>query len=761
MLIPTRPGPGTSTNIVRAQRDEFGRSSVSLRSWGFAVFIALACAGCAHSNLVGTLLANQRPVVAFSRTPALSQETSSYSCEISWTGSDVDGRVVSFRYAIDPLSSASAETLWTSTTANRGTFRFTADSIVAGGGRRFHTFVIQAVDDGGAKSAPEHVSFDATTIAPSIQLSSPRPSRLLTAQLTSSFRARWEAQDPDGVTSRSPAHILYRVFGPSSAPSYDAIRADPETLTAFAPSFAGWDSLPGTATSVALRDLTPGESYILAVVAIDEAGAWSPTFSLDMNVLQFFVDATPGGGPKVTLSNASFTYAFAAGGIQNDPDSWPAVDFAAGVPMVLGWSARADAGTFIRGMRWAVDIASLTDETPRDDERTDINRWSRWTTGPSILIEGLDPKPGTSSSRHLVYVEVEDDIGQLSMVGVRATVVRPVFDRPLLVVDDTFFRLDRLDATGCTAPPSLAWPTAAELDTFLFAVGGVPWRCYAPGTLSPRGLLAGYEFDTLGTHTLRVVDFNLSFLGRYRNIIWMVDGSSASSNDGVFNTTAQPMPMFRYLAQPGVFNPLATWIQQGGRLWLLGGGASYGSLRDFDVPGTPSNRFSNSEGELTQGRFMFDHAHWRSETETFFSRRAQRSERALADGPGEPDYSLLPPLLQEKTAATDPLPPLRTASNFYSNSHYAEYLVAPNAILEAPREDPEGPLSAALDTLYETQGGLSGTGHPVMTSYHGSDNGGIVFSGFPLWYFQRSQSIQLVDFVLQRMWGLTRREVPR
>lgn len=730
-------------------------------SYGLVAGSVILLFGCGRSSLHGTPLANQRPTVEFSRTPALSQDQSSYACEISWTGSDIDGRVVAFRYAIDPPTASSADTQWTATSDNRGTFRFAADSVIAGQGRRFHTFVIQAIDDKGARSAPAQVSFDATTIAPTIHLISPSPQRLLAARLTSSFRATWTANDPDGVASNLPVTILWRLFGSGSAPSYDVIRASPDTLASFAPNFAGWDSLPGTATSVAVRDLSLGQSYIFAVVAIDEAGAWSPPFSLDANVLQFFVDPAPGGGPKVTLSSNSFTHAFSTGGIQNDPNFWPSADFAAGVPVVVSWSAVAGAGAFVRGMRWAVDIASITDETPRTNEHTDIHRWSQWTLDPTISIPGLDPLPAQASSGHLVYVEVVDDIGQLSLVGLRATVVRPSFDRPLLVVNDTFFRLDRVDASGCVAPPAMAWPTAAELDTFLFAVGDVPWRCYPTGTLSPPGLLSGYEFDTLSTHTLRLADFDLSYLSRYRNIIWMVDGASASGNNNLFSTTVQPMPMFRYLAQPGVFNPLITWIQQGGRLWLLGGGASFASLRDFDVPGTPSNRFSNSEGELVPGRFMFNYTHWRSETETYFSRRAQRSERAQPDGAGEPDYALLPPLLLERTAATDPLPPLRTVSAFYTSSYYAEYLTAPNAILEAPPDDPGGMVSATLDTLYETLSGLSGTGHPVMTVYHGTDNGQIIFSGFPIWYFQRSQSVDLVDFVLQRMWGLTRRGNPK
>jgi hypothetical protein len=37
----------------------------------------------------------------------------------------------------------------------------------------------------------------------------------------------------------------------------------------------------------------------------------------------------------------------------------------------------------------------------------------------------------------------------------------------------------------------------------------------------------------------------------------------------------------------------------------------------------------------------------------------------------------------------------------------------------------------------------------------------LVFSGFPLWFFRRSQQIPVVDFVLQQLWGYTRQPVSR
>jgi hypothetical protein len=102
------------------------------------------------------------------------------------------------------------------------------------------------------------------------------------------------------------------------------------------------------------------------------------------------------------------------------------------------------------------------------------------------------------------------------------------------------------------------------------------------------------------------------------------------------------------------------------------------------------------------------------------------------------------------------------ANAVYLSQYAAEHLTKPNNIVELDNPDPNvGQPIATLDTLYETIGGAAGSGWPVMTVYHGSENNTFVFSGFPLWYFQRAQSIQLVDFVLQRVWGLTRTPVVR
>jgi len=563
------------------------------------------------------------------------------------------------------------------------------------------------------------------------------------------------------VGSTQPVAYRWKLLGATSEFTPLHALADPDSLRRFyAPDFAGWDSLAGDVSSVSLRDLPPGQEFLFVIVAIDQAGAYSPVFSAEQNMLQFHVDPTATLGPKLSISSPTFAYSFPSGGFFLDSSFAPKVDMAADSPVQFDWSAQPAPGGFIRGYRWAVDIGRIDDETARSDEATDLKHWSRFTTATGTVMPPF--AQAQPSETHLLYLEAEDDLQLRSLGVIRFTLVRAQFDKPLLVIDDTWLTPDRAASGGCvvSAPQGL-WPSAAELDTFLCAVGGKPYRCYPAGTLSPVGVFAGYDYDTLSTHFTPSSAFNLSRLDRYRNIVWMTDFTSAFLYENPPVTSFRPMPLLRQLSGPDVPSPLATWMLQGGRLWLSGGGAALASLLPWDKPHTPINIYSAAEGELAQGRMMYDHAHWRSELRVLRSAEAVRSERAVGGWPGAPDYSLLPPLLAAKSPDTDPLPPQRT-SGFYNSAYTAEHLDQPNIVFEDsdPSPDRFAPVST-LDTLYETRLGESGSGWPVMTVYHGSEGPMFVFSGFPIWYFQRSQTIELVDFVLQRLWGMSRRPVPR
>ena len=244
----------------------------------------------------------------------------------------------------------------------------------------------------------------------------------------------------------------------------------------------------------------------------------------------------------LTISGPVFSYTFPAGGIFLDPAYYIRMELPAGKPIAFEWSAKPSAGSFIRGYRWVVDPQALDDETARTDEQTDLSHWSRWTTGTAVTLPAAEPPPGQTSDSHLFYLEAEDDLGLVSLGVVQYTIVRPSFAKDLLVIDDTWFAPDRAAPGGCVAGPRSFWPTAAELDTILYAVGDKPYKCYPTGSRSQPGLLAGYAFDTLATHLRPPGTLSVQFLGRYKNVIWICDINSALNYEADPFIQARPMP---------------------------------------------------------------------------------------------------------------------------------------------------------------------------------------------------------------------------
>ena len=158
---------------------------------------------------------------------------------------------------------------------------------------------------------------------------------------------------------------------------------------------------------------------------------------------------------------------------------------------------------------------------------------------------------------HHFYLEAEDTNGLVSIGIIEFRAIRSSFNNDLLLVDDTRFRPDyrSVPTIQTVDPPIGPWPTAAELDTFLFAVGNKPWKSYPgynttgqPGfTPSPVGIFQGYSFDTLGT---RGISANgvvpLSTLGLYKRVIWYTDPVSAAYN-GAPNDPAAPRSGLRVI----------------------------------------------------------------------------------------------------------------------------------------------------------------------------------------------------------------------
>jgi hypothetical protein len=115
-----------------------------------------------------------------------------------------------------------------------------------------------------------------------------------------------------------------------------------------------------------------------------------------------------------------------------------------------------------------------------------------------------------------------------------------------------------------------------------------------------------------------------------------------------------------------------------------------------------------------------------------------------------------------RSCATDPPSPLRDCGSFYIISNYPAELMGtlisadPNFVREDADPSPDGVREeSTLDTMYYC---ILGTApqRPIMTYYHGFETPQMVFSGFPLWFFQRAEARTLGDFVLRDIFGLSR-----
>jgi hypothetical protein len=724
--------------------------------WLGTSFLAMASiiAGCGH-KLQPLGLTNQPPEIRL--LPPVSKPMSlgdRFVHSLEWRAADPDGRIDHYLIAHDPASLERPDEGWSKTreTSQALSWRRVEPGAIRQSlepGHNYDLFAVRAVDDRGAVSPPATRVYFGDNIAPTVRILTPEPSHLIEPRVPPSFHVHWEGSDPDGKKGL-PRLYKFKLFEPSS---FD-LHLD-SLAVIYGPRFMAWDSLPGDSAGVTLHDLEIYHLYLFVVTAIDEQGAYDPVFSRDVNAVLFQVGSPTLMGPVFTISNEFFNYSYPTGGFFPDPSLFIHADAPAGRAFVVNWSTATTLNATVQ-YRWAVDIADVTG-----------GRWSDWNEATRSVA--LGPYPGTTPDEaHTLFVEALDSNGLLSLAVVRFHIVNLTFQHELLIVNDTRFQPDyAIPGPGGTvdsiAPPTGTWPTAAELDTFLFARGNVRWRMRPPGALSRPGLFAGYRFDTLGTvPDVRDPLPSLEILGQYRHIIWITDlAGSTRSTLGYMSSFGAA-----YTSRDNVTSTLAAYVQNGGSLWLAGGGCSNATLASWnnwrnDV-GARIYTSSGTRPELVPGRFMFDLTHWRSEIResTGYFVHAERSIHA--GGPGTGRYDRLPSSLDPRTPASDPPPYYRYTQTFPKIS--LEVLSAPNAI-----GDPKNPSHRhatdiqALDTLYVAEGTDAPHRSPTsddaglvpwMTYYHGTENGSVVFSGFDIWNFRRTQCQQLVDVVLQDIWGL-------
>ena len=775
-----------------------------------AVLAGLGSYGCSK-DMKNTILPNQRPTMRLTYAPVDTTQAEFYTYKMNWVGFDADGRVIRFEYAIDPPSDAGLDTEWVATTNNEQTFNFSASipgdpTVPQPLARDFHVFVIRALDNRGLYSAPIARAFYSFGVAPVVRIDEPAPSSLISPSVTPAVRIDWTGYDyidPNGYVFEKPLYYKYKIFKSDSDPRWTFWLSHPDSMrTTFAPNFVGWDSSGPDSAFVQYTNLIPNSEYLFVVVAFGRSGAYSPVWNLNTNMLKMAVGFAAQLGPVITLYNSFFSYTYASGGFPSPLDpSWAVqLQVPSGEPLTFNWTALPPAGSMMRRYRWVMDLVNLDDETERTSQN-DWYHWSAWSLTATATVGPFSGAGGDTGEVHNFYVEAEDINGLVSLGWIQFRVFKPTWERNLMIVNDTRFNVDQVSRTqpvGRTdslAAPSGVWPTRAELDTFLFAVGGVRWQMTTPpDRLSQPGLFQGYSYDTLGTRQgLENPTIPLSVLGQYRHIVWMTDASGSRYDTSPTSATL-PMTTLRYMSMRNRQNTLSTWVNQGGELWALGGGFGNATnttwnnqANDLNGVRTYTSLVSSTAPipDLVPGRFMYDLAHWRSEFRVFngFIRVARYDQKdPTSTLPGawqgrplpDPRYAVLPTLLQSRTPTTDPLSlvPFRTASDYYVNNQAyssvglsAEYVAYENVILETEQVTPDSSYeSSALDTLFLAYGPAypkvllqAGDGvNGMMTYYHGSENGPVMFLGSSIWDFRRTQGQALVDFVLGTMWGMTR-----
>jgi hypothetical protein len=798
----------TGANRFSARKVVNGMSQRLRSSLLFLLLLLPVLSGCGNKS-AGVLVENKRPSIDLSNAP-IQNSDEFYSVRLNWFASDQDGQVVRYIYTVDPP--ALGDTVWTSTTASEITLFFPsttprnplppADSSVVS--RDYHTFVVKAVDNEGAPSAPKFRSFTSRTTAPSTIIEVPHPTHQQPISTTPSVTISWLGSDPDGVLTQKPVKYKYKLVSAN-----DINPANPTGITSgmiqdyFGQDavnfFASWDSVSGDTTSVFFEGLTPLTVYYFAIVAFDEAGAYEPRFNLDFNVLQFRPTLEK-LGPDITVFNEFFSRTQSTGGISLNPSRIYPLEFPADVPIKFNWSATADVGAIVTGYRWAVDIEGqdIGNETPRRDD-SDFAHWSTYSLNEVSATIGPFTGSADSTITHFFYLEARDNLGFVSLFTIRLRIVKPRLDKNILVFDDIYGTPTEKTPTGNFAVKG-EYPMEAEADSFFYSIGGVPDTLRRlgigsgfvsdPNALSLPGMFAGFDFDTTDYKYYPNRSVLLEDLARYKVVVWYSDRASAARTGDKFSTTA--MSGLRYINSVQQLNTLAVYLKQNGKAWLFGEGATtaiangYWSRFSGGAAQLPYTSGENRTDILKEGDFLYDFIHIRSQlnlagsaTGTNFTLNSQLKaaipylpQYALQPsdaGVPPPDRSRDPRVLpsaernQLRWGTGNPYGPLpRLTLSAFRSANVNPDLRSINFtwVVTQPLFITEGTGDAfhsSLDTLYLCQARLYdpnrtsvpvSDGLPDALYYTGRDNGDLVWFGFAPYFFELDQMRQVARCVM-------------
>jgi hypothetical protein len=499
----------------------------------------------------GHLIPNEPPHVRLTAFPPDSG-TAGYDVEFSWEGWDYDGEVDHFIYAIDPPNMHDPmDSAWTKTDENSGSFMFQAsefDTLVHWRNpqiaKSWHVFVIRSVDDRGAVSEPDYVAFNATTVAPRTQLTSPAPDvgigeyMGIPQQVGLRVTFRWEGDDVDGLHTDEPVGYLFKVVDVTGEHATGVAAKAWEDTTA-------WRECDPSNRKLAL-DLDDGHNYAVCVRAVDEAGAVEPLLLLNGNMLWV--------GARKSISLPELTLRSTALG-QRTWQGWTQETEKYEVPLGSRYefsiSGNADwYGGLITGVSYGWDLQDIetTDTHPEG-----IGAWTPWSAFRDFVAAEFSERRD-----YFLNIKVKDDGGGVTLATVKFHVVPLEPTKNLCYIDD--------------------------------------WRSYPKTGLDGeqlddevwQAMLAGYNYgedwDDV-TWDEWDVPYNehmppLEFLSQFRVVVW-------SLNDNRSTAINQQSAWF-YMNSVNNLNVLASYMSgrvrggERGKVWAFGRGLLESSLL-FDL----------------------------------------------------------------------------------------------------------------------------------------------------------------------------------
>ena len=295
-----------------------------------------------------------------------------------------------------------------------------------------------------------------------------------------SIRILWEGLPAGHQGHYKIREYKYILLGPGSEFPVELAFAQPDSLRSYYANhpqgpWTGWTSTTPTTTEAELDNLIPGEQYLFAVIAIDRAGRYTQVFSLSSlpsNLLRFDVNFIVYQGPVITMSGPGLNHQYAHGGYCPCPETEVPTSVPAQSQATFHWFA--DPGFLcqspaIRSYRWALDIADVTDQTPRIDEETDLAHWS----APSLTATSATLGPFAAGATHRLYIEAEDRAGVRSL-GIARIEVGQNAARPLAAGREAprVVSLSPGAITGSQAELRYSLPSSAEVSIAAYDIGG-------------------------------------------------------------------------------------------------------------------------------------------------------------------------------------------------------------------------------------------------------------------------------------------------